>query len=217
MSSVDRFRSSDSPPSLGDSLAILPRSQAPLPELIEALTSVTDEAACLLVCPENLRDRWLLELRWLVPPSRVHPRRSTPPAGFKGWVVNDLSVIRRHQRLFRRTTWAGLIFDADGQRFACRLGEGSPASPATSPTVRSLLDASTLELLEAIFTGPRPERFRMVSNARSRTYYMITKEGASFECSCPGFRFKKRCPHVESIAASLEREASLPPGCFRVD
>ena len=78
---------------------------------IIALREAEPEGPYLVVCPASVKRNWGREIETAVPGASVHVIGDSPEADFRGWVIVNYDVLKKHVGALAKLPWAGLIFD----------------------------------------------------------------------------------------------------------
>ena len=78
---------------------------------IIALREAEPEGPYLVVCPASVKRNWAREIEAAAPGADVHIIGDSPKADFRGWVVVNYDVLKKHVDALAKLSWTGLIFD----------------------------------------------------------------------------------------------------------
>ena len=62
---------------------------------------------------------------------------------------------------------------------------------------------SDLQLKVPSYISQKPKTEWTVTSQSSGTVYRITKDGDTFRCTCPGWKFRGQCKHTQEIKNQL--------------
>ncbi len=78
---------------------------------IIAMHQAEPEGPYLVVCPASVKRNWVREIEQALPGSECHLVGEAPPAEFKGWVVVNYELLKKHNDTLAKLPLVGLIFD----------------------------------------------------------------------------------------------------------
>ena len=80
---------------------------------ILALTHAEPDGPWLVVCPASVKRNWQREIGLVLPDAATHIVGPTPPPapGYRGWVIVNYDVLKRHFDALSEHPWRGLVFD----------------------------------------------------------------------------------------------------------
>ena len=82
-------------------------------QAIVALTHTEFDGPYLVVCPASVKRNWVREIEMADPETPAHIVGPDDPPGpdWKGWVIVNYDVLKRHQEALAGFPWKGIVFD----------------------------------------------------------------------------------------------------------
>jgi SWI/SNF-related matrix-associated actin-dependent regulator of chromatin subfamily A-like protein 1 len=82
-------------------------------QAIVALTHTEFEGPYLVICPASVKRNWVREIAVADPetPAHIIGPDAPPDPGWKGWVIVNYDILKRHYETLAAFPWKGILFD----------------------------------------------------------------------------------------------------------
>ncbi len=146
---------------------------------IVAMREAAPDGPWLVVCPASVKRNWHREIDAALggqQPVAVIGDRAVPPAGYRGWVVINYDLLKKHIDNLLALPWAGLIFDEahylknhTSQR--SKLGTKLVASAPSEPAVHCLTGTPLTNRPRDLFP-----LLQLVKHPLARSFFTFAKK-----------------------------------------